>query len=47
MVSIDSSLDGTSCEAELSNAFGACPPPPNKSLKIRKHSTANSSEKME
>ncbi|VDK84473.1 unnamed protein product [Litomosoides sigmodontis] len=47
VVSINSSLDGTSCEAELSNLFGACPSPQNKSLKIRKHSSINSSEKME
>uniref|UniRef100_A0A0R3RTB1 Histone acetyltransferase n=1 Tax=Elaeophora elaphi TaxID=1147741 RepID=A0A0R3RTB1_9BILA len=47
MLSISSSLNGTSCEAELINSFGQYPPSPHKSLKSRKRSSVNASEKMD
>ncbi|VBB34503.1 unnamed protein product [Acanthocheilonema viteae] len=46
-LSINSSLDGTNCKAELMNSFEACPPSPHRSLEIRKHSSVNTSEKMD
>ncbi|CAG9537645.1 unnamed protein product [Cercopithifilaria johnstoni] len=47
MLGTSSSLDGTSCEAELMNSFEACPLSLHKSLKIRKRSSVNASETMD